>query len=105
MKNYLIASDPGFTYSEDFYAYSDPQNRSEVSCSVGLALSPKIYHQNDRYYFSVGLDIPILEAGYFQGDGRNPRLGEWDAFAQRGDIHFLSKELRVILYIGCRLKV
>ena len=91
---------PEFRYSENFYPDNDPRNTSEVSYALGLGLSPKIYHLTDRYYFSFGLDLPIMEAGYFQEEGPDPDASNLTTFTEGFGMNYLSKEVRAVATFG-----
>ncbi|GLR19653.1 hypothetical protein [Portibacter lacus] len=93
---------PEFRYSDNFYPNNDTRNFSEVDYALSLGLSPKIYRLSNRYYFSLGLDLPIIEAGYFQGDGPDPEIGENNTLREGLGLKVFQKNIRAVATFGYR---
>ncbi|WP_235296324.1 hypothetical protein [Portibacter marinus] len=93
---------PDFRYNDQFYPDNDPRNVSEVTFALGLGICPRIYQVSDHFYYSFGLDLPLLETGYFQGDGPDPDLDDLDTFRQGIDTRLLSREVRAHATFGYR---
>ena len=95
-----------FCYLDNFYPDNDPRSFSEVTYAVGLGLSPKIYHVSDKYYFSLRIDLPLIESGYFQEDGLDPDFDITDVRSstinQGMGLKFFHKGIRAIAKMGYR---
>lgn len=89
-------------YYEDFYGDSSDKNTEDVDYVLGLGLTPRIYKNFSRSYLSLGVDLPLIEMGYFQDNGPDPGTQSWELTKPQFKAKGFHKELRAVISAGYR---